>query len=97
MKHTLVKHLAHTILEQSSHLHPRLKKPNLDFMQRKQTLPFSTSSFIVPSSGKLSSSALVKTVRIWMSSSSVKSKVSRAVAQCSCNINAWYLLKCSYA
>ena len=54
--------MVHTCLEHSSHLHPRLKNPNLDFMHRKQTLPFSTSSFNDPSSGKLSSSALVNTV-----------------------------------
>ena len=80
---TLVLHLAQTCLEQSSHLHPRLKNPNLVFMHRKQTLLFSTSSLRLPSKGKPSSSALVNTVRMCTTSSKVKSKVCKAVAQCS--------------
>jgi len=79
----LVLHLAQTCLEQSSHLHPRLKNPNLVFMHRKQTLLFSTSSLRLPSKGKPSSSALVNTVRMCTTSSKVKSKVCKAVAQCS--------------
>ena len=53
-------------------------------MHRKQTLLFSTSSLRLPSKGKPSSSALVNTVRMCTTSSKVKSKVCKAVAQCSC-------------
>ena len=63
---------------------PLLKNPNLVFMHRKQIFPFSTSSLVDPSKGKLSSSAFVRTVLIWMTSSNVRSKVWSAVAQCSC-------------
>ena len=72
---TFVLHLEHICLEHRSHLLPLLKKPNLVFIQRKQTFPFSTSSFSVPSSGKLSNSAFVNTVRMCTTSSRVKSNV----------------------
>ena len=83
---TFVVHFEQTCRVQSSHLHPRLKNPNLVFMHRKQTLPFSTSSFRFPSKGRPSSSAFVKTDLICTISSRFRSKVCKAVVQWSWNI-----------
>ena len=83
---TFVVHFEQTWRVQSSHLHPRLKNPNLVFMHRKQTLPFSTSSFRFPSKGRPSSSAFVKTDLICTISSKFRSKVCKAVVQWSWNI-----------
>lgn len=49
---TLVWHLAQTICLHMSHFCPLENRPNLVFMQRKQTLPRPTFSFTDPSRGR---------------------------------------------
>lgn len=65
-------HLAQTVRLQSLQRMPReLMMPNFVRRQRKQIFRFSTSSLIWMPTGRLSSSALVMTERIWTISSSV--------------------------
>lgn len=76
---TFVWHLEHTVRWQILHCIPHGPKMEKRVRrQRKHTLRFSTSSLICTPTGKLSSSALVITDRIWTISSKVNESRSSA-------------------